>query len=174
MRIQFLCTFAISSAMLIGVASTVQTSGFVVPPRTDLSSSPYAEWAHHHWVWLNHGDQNQSKMADLVHEYQARNITVGAINIDSTWSTGFNNFVVDKSKFPDLGKLVSDMHNMDIRVILWVTSMINSDSSNFEEGLAKGYFIKNAFGTSTPIKWWHGKGCLLDYSNPEALKWWHD
>ena len=23
------------------------------------------------------------------------------------------------------------------------------------------------------FSWWHGKGGLLDYSNPEALQWWH-
>lgn len=30
----------------------------MVPPA-NLPETPYAEWAHHHWVWLNHGDQNQ-------------------------------------------------------------------------------------------------------------------
>jgi len=23
------------------------------------------------------------------------------------------------------------------------------------------------------IKWWHGKGGFLDYTNPEARDWWH-
>lgn len=22
------------------------------------------------------------------------------------------------------------------------------------------------------MKWWHGQGAFLDYSNPEALAWW--
>ena len=45
-------------------------------------------------------------MKDLVSNYTLRNITVGAINIDSEWSTGFNNFEVDINKFNDLGALV--------------------------------------------------------------------
>ncbi len=65
------------------------------------------------------------------------------------------------------------MHEQDVRVILWVTSMINNESSNFQEGFDKGYYIKNYYGEQNLIKWWHGRGCLLDYSNPEALKWWH-
>ena len=23
------------------------------------------------------------------------------------------------------------------------------------------------------ISWWHGKGGLLDYTNPDAVEWWH-
>ena len=23
------------------------------------------------------------------------------------------------------------------------------------------------------MKWWHGDGSLLDYSNPDAVSWWH-
>ncbi len=50
-------------------------------------------------------------MTDMVKGYKDRNITVGAINIDSGWSTGFNNFDIDTKKFPDLKSLVSQMHD---------------------------------------------------------------
>jgi alpha-D-xyloside xylohydrolase/trinucleotide repeat-containing gene 6 protein len=146
---------------------------YVIPPRIDLAKAPYAEWAHYHWVWLNGPVQNQQKMTDLVKGYKSRNISVGAINIDSAWSTGFNNFEVDTAKFPDLAQLVKDMHDQSIRVILWATSMVNTDSSNFADGDQKGYYIKNFLNFSTPISWWHGYGSLLDYSNPDARAWWH-
>lgn len=32
---------------------------------------------------------------------------------------------------------------------------------------------QNVFGQQSALKWWHGKGGLLDYSNPEAVLWWH-
>ena len=80
---------------------------YLIPPRDDLKGAPYPEWAHYHWVWLNRWDQNQQTMTDMVKGYKDRNITVGAINIDSGWSTGFNNFDVDTKKFPDLKTLVS-------------------------------------------------------------------
>ncbi len=70
-------------------------------------------------------------MTDLVNGYKNRNISVGAINIDSGWSTGFNNFEIDTNKFPNLGELINQMHQSDIRVIHWVTSMIDNDSSNY-------------------------------------------
>ena len=36
----------------------------------------------------------------MVKGYLDRNIKVGALNIDSSWSTGYNNFIWDKKKFP--------------------------------------------------------------------------
>eukprot|EP00117_Sycon_ciliatum_P034030 scpid86544/ scgid4791/ len=29
-------------------------------------------------------------------------------------------------------------------------------------------------GKSALMSWWHGRGSLLDYSNPDAVKWWHE
>ena len=123
--------------------------------------------------------------------------TVGAVDIDSGWSTGplsycirfrsrqrlpvppaaavsgFNNFIVDTTKFPDMGALVSELHDKNVNVILWATSMIDTDSSNYEVALNKSFFVKNAFNEFTTLKWWHGHGGLLDYTNPAALDWWH-
>ena len=112
-------------------------------------------------------------MTDLVEGYESRNITVGAINIDSGWSTGFNNFEVDTNKFPQFGQLVEKMHEQDVRVILWITSMVDKDSSNYDEGFANNYYISNGFGQQAVLHWWHGDGSLLDYSNPNASSWWH-
>ena len=32
---------------------------------------------------------------------------------------------------------------------------------------------RDVLGRSAVIKWWHGSGSLLDYSNPAAVDWWH-
>jgi alpha-D-xyloside xylohydrolase/trinucleotide repeat-containing gene 6 protein len=66
------------------------------------AAAPYASWAHSHFVWLDSAQSNQVNVSNLVEGYQKHNITVGAIDIDSAWSTGFNNFVTDTVKFPDL------------------------------------------------------------------------
>ena len=47
--------------------------------------------------------------------------------------------------------------------------MVNNDSSNFNEGKEKGYYLNDG----KLIKWWHGSGALLDYSYPDAVDWWH-
>lgn len=68
----------------------------------------------------------------MIKKYEEYNIPVGGMNIDSGWSTGYNNFIIDTKKFPDLKQLVSDMNQKNIHVLLWVTSAVNKDSSNFQ------------------------------------------
>jgi hypothetical protein len=75
--------------LLLGVACAID---YIVPP-VSLPKALYADWAHKHWVWINAAHQNQSALLQLVKDYQARDIPVGAIDIDSAWSTGINNFV---------------------------------------------------------------------------------
>ena len=70
-------------------------------------AAPYASWAHSHFVWVDASQSNQANVSNLVAGYKAHNITVGAVDIDSGWSTGFNNFVPDESKFPDLVRLLN-------------------------------------------------------------------
>ena len=54
------------------------------------------------------------------------------------------------------------MHKKNIKVIAWVTSMINNDSNIFQYAKDKGYLLNNG----QLVHWWHGEGAFLDYFNP--------
>jgi alpha-glucosidase (family GH31 glycosyl hydrolase) len=51
--------------------------------------------------------------------------------------------------------------------------MINVENPDFNMAVSNQYLLRNFSGEVRPIEWWHGFGGLLDYSNPEALAWWH-
>lgn len=53
--------------------------------------------------------------------------------------------------------------------ILWVTSMYNTECPQYEYAKSKGYFLNSG----AVLKWWHGQGSLIDYTNPEAMEWFH-
>ena len=42
----------------------------------------------------------------MVQGYLDRDIPVGALNVDSSWSTGYNNFIWDNTKFPNPKEMV--------------------------------------------------------------------
>jgi len=67
-------------------------------PQSDEPQALYPDWAHDHWVWLHNSVSNQSNVMSMVQGYLSYNIKVGAIDIDSDWSTGINNFVFDTKK----------------------------------------------------------------------------
>src|SRR5690606_11577754 len=84
---------------------------------------------------------------------------------------------------PDFAQMVDDMHARDVRVLLWVTQMVNRSSfdaetggdryvgaaPNFAEGCACGFFVEEC----TLFNWWKGRGAGVDFFHPGARAWWH-
>lgn len=91
---------------------------YVVGP-VSLAPTNYQNWAHLHWAWLKNSDGSQSNVLDLVAGYKNNSIPLGAVNIDSTWATQYNNFEIDTTRFPDFAGLVKELHDQGLKVILW-------------------------------------------------------
>jgi alpha-glucosidase (family GH31 glycosyl hydrolase) len=111
-------SFVVALAAVVAVAQ----SAFVVPPSSTKATN-YQKWAHYHWVWLKNDLGNQANETALVQGYKDANIPVGALNIDSTWATQYNNFVVNTDKFPDFKELIDDLHNQGIKVTMWYVAL---------------------------------------------------
>ncbi len=128
---------------------------------------PWPEWVHEHWVWENEGTRESA--LGLVDSFLEHEIPVGAVIIDAPWETGYNNFEWDESRYPDAGTMVQAFHDRGVRVFVWITSMINVDSSNYDYAYQHGYLLNDG----ATIEWWRGEGSFLDYTHPEAVRWWH-
>lgn len=144
----------------------------VVEPAS-LKPTSYHRWAHEHWVWNHNDKSDQVDVMQLIQDYADHNIRVSAVNIDSEWATQFNNFQPDTTKFTDFEGMVNEIHSQGLKVILWATSFVNEDDPDYEYAVNQKYLVRDARGKVKPLKWWHGKGGLLDYTNPDAVAWWH-
>ncbi len=133
-------------------------------------------WALECWLWED--DSNTAERVDsLLEGYAKYDIPVRTVILDSPWSLRYNDFIIDTIRYPKPKEWFSKMQDKGYRVILWMTTMVNSESDDtrlkvsedwFNAAKEKGYLA----GKGDPINWWKGKGGFIDYTNPEAMKWW--
>ena len=147
--------------------------------QIDTSSPAIAPpWSMSPWMWED--DVNTADAVwDLVDGCRDHDLPLGAIMLDSPWATHYNNFRFDEARYPKPQEMIDKLHSRGVRIVLWMTNIINTaeslaDASGDEEdlytvGKQNGYFINDG----ATVKWWKGKGGMIDYTNPAAVAWWH-
>ncbi|MEN8226720.1 MAG: TIM-barrel domain-containing protein [Bacteroidota bacterium] len=134
-------------------------------------------WALECWLWED--DVNRAQRVDeLLEGYARHDIPVRTILLDSPWSTRYNDFQVDENLYPKPEAWFNKLQEKGYRVVLWMTPMVNSFSD--DTGIKESESWYNTArdnnllaGKGHQINWWKGKGGFIDYTNPEALTWWH-
>ncbi len=134
-------------------------------------------WALECWLWED--DINtEARVKELLEGYATNDLPVRTILIDSPWSCRYNDFKVDETRYPDPEKFFRGLKEQGYRVVLWMTCMVNSHSKDtevtdsksfYDEARSKGYLA----GRGVQWRWWKGTGGFIDYSNPDAMEWWH-
>jgi alpha-glucosidase (family GH31 glycosyl hydrolase) len=175
-RIVILCAAMLTSAVLLCGAALAWEHANVPPDTSRQAITP--QWAFGVWMWED--DVNtRAAIYDIVNGCARHDLPLNAVIVDSPWETAYNNFEWDRVRYPDPQRMIRDCHARGVRVIMWMTPLINVvgkqadargatfDLYAFAKG--KGYL---ANGGKT-IKWWKGEGGFVDYTNPEAVEWWH-
>lgn len=103
------------------------------PAATNMTGQARApRWAFE--PWISKDISNRDDTYAYVDGFRDRSIPVGAVVLDSPWETHYNTFVPNPSRYGDFPGIVRDMHARNVRVVLWITSLVNEQSFDFENG----------------------------------------
>lgn len=151
----------------------------VLNTYTDLTGKPplVPDWSYGLWLSTSFTtDYDEKTVMEFVDGMAERNIPLSVFHFDCRWMKELEwcNFEWDPEKFPDPEGLLKKLHERGLKVCVWINSYIGQKSPLFEEAKSKGYLIKRTNGQVWQWdKWQAGMG-IVDFTNPEATRWYQD
>lgn len=101
-------------------------------------------------------------------------LPTGVLMIDGGWMEDYGIYeYFNQRKVPDPEFLISELHKMGFKVMVWVSPIAAPAGKRYKYLRDKGYLVKNSNGDTAIRKWWSGYSAVLDFSNPEAVRWMH-
>ncbi|WP_240840886.1 glycoside hydrolase family 31 protein [Acidaminobacter sp. JC074] len=122
------------------------------------------------WIELMY-NQSEDELLKYAQSILDEGYDPGILMIDDNWQEDYGVWEFSGSRFRDPKGMIDKMKKMGFKVMLWVCPFVSPDSLTFRQLRDKDYFIKNADGTTAIREWWNGYSAVLDFTNPEAYKW---
>ncbi|EHI99416.1 glycoside hydrolase family 31 [Clostridium sp. DL-VIII] len=143
---------------------------------TDLTGKPALPPAWSFGLWLSTSfttNYDENTVNSFIDGMINRDIPLSVFHFDCFWMKEYEwcNFEWDKEVFPDPAGLISRIKAKGIKVCVWINPYIGQKSPLFKEGMDNGYFIKNKDGGVWQWDMWQAGQGIVDFTNPEACKW---
>ena len=146
---------------------------------TDLSGKPAlpAPWTFGLWLSTSFTtNYDEETVMSFIDGMLNRGIPLRTFHFDCFWMKGFHwsDFVWDEEVFPDPAGMLSRIKAKGLNICVWINPYIGQESVLFSEGTEKGYFVKRPNGDVWQWDMWQPGMALVDFTNPEACKWYQD
>lgn len=143
---------------------------------TDLTGKPSlpAPWTFGLWLSTSFTtNYDEATVMSFIDGMLDRGIPLRTFHFDCFWMKEFHwtDFVWDERVFPDPEGLLKRIKAKGLNICVWINSYIAQESRLFEEGKEKGYLVKRANGDVWQWDMWQSGMALVDFTNPEACKW---
>ncbi|MCL2003558.1 MAG: alpha-xylosidase [Oscillospiraceae bacterium] len=127
-------------------------------------------------LWLstsfttNYDEQTVNSFIDGMEE---RGIPLTVFHYDCFWMKEYEwcNFAWDEAMFPEPASMLRRLRDKGLRVCVWINSYIGQKSPLFDEAAERGFLLKKTDGTVWQWDRWQPQMGLVDFTNPDACKW---
>ncbi len=151
----------------------------VLTRYTDLTGKPAlpAPWTFGLWLSTSFTtNYDEETVMSFIDGMLDRGISMKVFHFDCFWMKDFHwsDFTWDSRVFPDPAGMLSRIKAKGLKVCVWINSYIAQESPMFAEGMEHGYFLKRPDGSVWQWDMWQPGMAIVDFTNPEACKWYQD
>jgi len=143
---------------------------------TALTGRPSLPPAWSFGLWLTTSfttSYDEKTITNFVDGMAQRDIPLSVFHFDCFWMKEFHliDLAWDERTFPDPDGMIKRLKSRGLKISCWMNPYISQESSLFEEGMKKDYFIKRTDGDIWQWDMWEPGMAIVDFTNPEACKW---
>ena len=148
----------------------------ILDKYTQLTGRPALPPAWSFGLWLSTSfttDYDEKTVNEFIQGMEDRDIPLSVFHYDCYWMRGFRwcDFEWDPNVFPDPKGMLQRLHDRGLKVCAWINPYIAQASSLFKVGKDNGYFLKKPNGDVWQWDMWQPGMAIVDFTNPEATKW---
>jgi len=121
---------------------------------------------------------NEQQIKDVVERYREEKIPLDVIHFDIHYMDGYRDFTWNRDRFPDPKGLMAWLKERGVKPVTIIDPGVKYEPggnySVYNEGTRQNFFLKKTNGETYVGKVWPGDSVFVDYTLPEAAKWWGD
>ena len=154
----------------------------IIERYTELTGRPLAPplWSFGAW-WSRCMYRDRKQVEAIVERLRKLGIPGDVIHLDPRWLKERRSreldgcdFVWDEEAFPDPEGFVRWLGERGFKLSLWENPYVWLNTEMYREGVEKGYFVRSQNGgLARPLEN-PDDTVLLDFTNPEAYRWWQE
>lgn len=151
----------------------------VLERYTRLTGRPALPPAWSFGLWLTTSfttDYDEKTVTGFIQGMADRDIPLHVFHFDCFWMKEFQwcDFTWDERCFPDPVGMLRRLKERGLHICVWINPYIAQRSALFEEGAKNGYLLKRPNGDVWQWDRWQAGMGLVDFTNPDARRWFAD
>ncbi len=130
-------------------------------------------------LWLTSSfttSYDEKTVTSFVDGMKERGIPLSVFHYDCFWmkENEWCNFTWDKAMFPEPERMLARMKEKGLHICVWINPYIGQKSPLFKEAMDCNYLLNRENGDVWQWDRWQSGMGLVDFTNPDAWKWYQD